>query len=220
MSPLPNVGRTIRGFKSVDGFEENTYVLCDVASRECIIIDPGATSHEVITYVDREGLTVKLILATHAHVDHVVSAPMLAERFGSRFLVNKADSGLLSTVAEQATMFGYPFKGEIKADGFFEEGSVFELGTHSLEVLHTPGHTPGSSCLLVNNGMLFTGDTLFAGSIGRTDFPGGSPSQMASSLRRLISLPEATTIYPGHEAESTIGDEKATNPFLLSGDLG
>jgi glyoxylase-like metal-dependent hydrolase (beta-lactamase superfamily II) len=216
---LPSVDQTIKRFKSEDGFEENTYVLCENAGRECIVIDPGATAEEVIAYVDRGGLRVKLILATHAHVDHVVSAPLLAERLGSRFLVNRADSGLLSTVAEQATAFGYPFTGEIKADGFFDEGSVFGLGALSIEVLHTPGHTPGSSCFLVNRRTLFTGDTLFAGSIGRTDFPGGSPRQMGSSLKRLAALPDPTIILPGHEGESTIGDEKASNPFLLSGDL-
>lgn len=219
MSARPSVGPTVERFRSDDGFEENTYVLCERAGRECIVIDPGATAREVMAYIDREGLRVKLILATHAHVEHVVSAELLGERFGSRFLINSADSRLLSTVAEQAVAFGYPFEGEIKADGFFEEEGLFELGALNIEILHTPGHTPGSSCFFINRRTLFTGDTLFAGSIGRTDFPGGSPSQMMSSLKRLICLPDTTKIYPGHGGESTIGNEKASNPFLLSWDL-
>jgi glyoxylase-like metal-dependent hydrolase (beta-lactamase superfamily II) len=209
--------QTIRRFTSVDGFGENTYVLSEKGGRECIVIDPGDTAQEVLAYVRQEGFKVVLILATHAHVDHVSSAPLLTMSLGARFLVNRADSGLLSGVAEQAVAFGYPFKGEIKADGFFEEGSAFELGALHIEVLHTPGHTPGSSCFLVDTDTLFTGDTLFAGSIGRTDFPGGSTLQMARSLRRLAALPDPTVILPGHEGGSTIGEEKESNPFLLSG---
>jgi hydroxyacylglutathione hydrolase len=211
---------TIRRFVSRDGFEENTYVLRESTGRDCIIIDPGDTSRDVTDYVNKGGLKVKLILATHAHVDHVASAPVLAERFGSRFLLNSADSGLLASIADQATAFGYPLEGQVKADGFFEEGTVFELGAIKIEVMHTPGHTPGSSCFFVNRLTLFTGDTLFAGSIGRTDFPGGSISLMASSLKRLAALPDQTVILPGHEGSSTIGQEKGSNPFLSPENLG
>jgi len=211
---------SVRGFKSADGFGENTYVLSERGGRDCIVIDPGDTAHEVIAYVRHEDIRVVLILATHAHIDHVSSAPVLMESSGARFLVNKADSGLLSEAAEQAVAFGYPFKGKIMADGFFEEGRSFELGGLRIEVLHTPGHTPGSSCFLVGGDTLFTGDTLFAGSIGRTDFPGGSTLQMEKSLHRLATLPDRTVILPGHEGSSTIGEEKETNPFLISGRSG
>jgi len=213
--PNPKGRRWINRFISSDGFEENAYLFGDAASRECVLIDPGASAERVIAYVESEDLSVMAILATHAHIDHVVSAPILSRRFGTPFLVHAQDEGLLDGLAQQAASFGYKLMEKVKADGFFQEGTVFHVGSLSLQVLHTPGHTPGSSCFM-SGGDLFTGDTLFAGSIGRTDFPGGSTSEMTRSLKRLASLPEALAIYPGHEGESTIGEEKATNPFLLS----
>ncbi|MGA1974060.1 MAG: MBL fold metallo-hydrolase [Conexivisphaerales archaeon] len=208
------LSRMVERFTSNDAFEENIYVLYDRAAKECIIIDPGAGASEVIAFVEGEGCKVQSILATHAHIDHVVSAPALVERFRSPFLVPKADLPLLDGIKEQADAFGYHFKGDVRADGSFEGGASFELGAHRIDVLHTPGHTPGSSCFFLDRNMLFTGDTLFAGSIGRTDLPRGSPKDMVASLKKLAALPGLVVIYPGHDEESTIGEEKATNPYL------
>jgi hydroxyacylglutathione hydrolase len=212
---LLTLGYAIERFVSDDGFEENTYVLVEKDHRECFIIDPGASAEAVIAYVEREDVHAKTVLATHGHIDHVVSAPTLSKRFNAQFLLNDRDAPLLSSLKQQAALFGYDLRHEVKADGFFAEGSAFHLGSLLIEVLHTPGHTPGSSCFLVGGGDLFTGDTLFAGSIGRTDLPGGSAGDMARSLRRLAALPETIKIHPGHEGVSAIGDEKRLNPFLL-----
>jgi glyoxylase-like metal-dependent hydrolase (beta-lactamase superfamily II) len=200
---------------STDAFEENTYLLSDLRSKECFIIDPGGAAEEVISLVERSGLKVVKILATHGHIDHVASAPLLTRRFHAPLLIHGDDSWLLESIADQASAFGYGFRGSIKADGFLSEGDLLELGSLRLEVWHTPGHTPGSSCFFVNGEVLFSGDTLFAGSIGRTDFQGGSTTQMAASLKKLMGLPDRVKIYPGHEGESTIGNERESNPFLF-----
>ena len=206
----------ITSFVSTDGFEENAYILSEAEGGECLVIDPGASADRVIAHVVAGKLKVTRILATHAHIDHVACAGLLSRHFGVPFLLNSYDSPMLSTLKEQALEFGYRELPDVTADGLFAEGTRFQVGSVSLVVLGTPGHTPGSSCFLVGERDLFTGDTLFAGSIGRTDFPGGSPSQMEDSLKRLASLPGETSIYPGHGGTSTIGNERAHNPFLLS----
>ena len=205
-----SVERTV----SDDGFLENAYVLSEPASRECLVVDPGASAARLISYVEEEELHVKAILATHGHIDHVVGVPRLIRRFSVPFMINRLDSPMLDDLGLQASAFGYDFDGEVKADGFFDETTTFRLGPIVVSVMHTPGHTPGSSCFMAGEGDLITGDTLFAGSIGRTDLPGGSPRDMANSLRRLAALPASISIYPGHGEGSSIGAERARNPFL------
>ncbi len=206
---------TVERILSNDAFGENTYVLTDGSTGNCIIIDPGASAAEVVSLVKQHDRRVTSILATHGHIDHVASATTLVRQFGAPFLIHRADEPLLDSLADQAAMFGYRAVGPVKADGFLKEGDVVELGSLSVRVWHTPGHTPGSSCFLVDDELAFTGDTLFAGSIGRTDFEGGSYSQMMASLARLMGLPGATRIYPGHEGESTIETERSSNPFIV-----
>lgn len=206
----------IERFVSADAFAENTYVLYDLPSKEALIIDPGGAVPAVIRFIQEKGLSVAKILATHCHVDHLIGAPALARRYHVPLLMHRADSELLAGVPEQAAAFGLVLGGTVRCDGFFEEGASFAAGGTRVAVLHTPGHTPGSSCFSVEDQVLFTGDTLFAGSIGRTDLQGGSYPDIMKSLRRLASLPAGTVIYPGHEDESTIGVERATNPFLIA----
>ncbi len=159
-----------------------------------MIIDPGASAEMVADYIAGKGLRVKAIIATHAHIDHVISAPWLSRRFRAPFLVNRLDGALLSTLAQQGAALGYGVTQEVQADEFYDDKSSFQLGSMPIRVLHTPGHTPGSSCLFAGVGALFTGDTLFAGTIGRTDFPEGSPVDMNHSLRILTALPRAVKI--------------------------
>ena len=207
-------GLSIKRITSNDVFGENAYVVYDMHSLEAIIIDPGGAPNEILSFVREKGLSVKRIFATHAHIDHVASVPVLSDQLGSPFSLHRGDVPLLGAMAEQAAAFSYPFSGSIKVGSLLEDGSSYEWGSIRLRVMHTPGHTPGSSCLVVNDDALFTGDTLFAGSIGRTDLPGGSYPQIMASLKRLTLLPDETRVLPGHGEASTIGEEKALNPFL------
>lgn len=205
----------VERFVSADAFAENTYLFYDASTLEGVVIDPGATVEELLHLISRKAISVKYILATHAHVDHVVGAPPLIRRLGAPFMVHKSDAGLLSSARLQAATFGYRLNEDVKASSFFDDRDVFGISDMTLRVIHTPGHSRGSSCFFVDNEILFTGDTLFAGSVGRTDLPGGSAKDLTSSLKLLAGLDDDVIIYPGHMEESTIGAEKASNPFMV-----
>ena len=197
----------------VGPFAANCYLVACAETKEAVIIDPGAEGRRIIKRVHDLGLKVKYIINTHAHIDHVGANAEVKEAFNAPVLVHAADAPLLRS--PQASMA--LFMGQSKVtppDWTLEEGDLLEAGTLRIKVLETPGHTPGGISLDIN-GVLFTGDTLFACSIGRTDFPGGSFRQIIKSIKdKLLSYPDDTRVFPGHGPPTSVGDERLYNPFL------
>ena len=194
----------------------NCTILGDEVTHEAIVVDPGDNIPEILSRLQKHGLTVRQIVVTHAHIDHVGGAAQLRKLTGAPVVMNQQDLGLLGMMEMQAGWLGVPTPEVAPPDASAEDGLTVGLATLPAEVLHTPGHTPGSICLLFPaQHLLLAGDTLFAGSIGRTDLPGGDGHQILRSLRdRLLVLPDATRVLPGHGPETTIGEERHSNPFL------
>jgi glyoxylase-like metal-dependent hydrolase (beta-lactamase superfamily II) len=185
----------------------NCYVVNSQQTKDSIIIDPGlefsSEAQQILDYITRKALKVKFIVNTHGHEDHISGDAVFQEKFKVPIYIHKYDAHYIEG-------FG---KGKFAANVLLEDGSLIEFGGESLKVMHTPGHTAGSMCILGER-LVFTGDTLFAGGIGRTDFPGGSVSDMRLSLQKLMRLPDNFLIYPGHGPTSIMGEEKRVNPFL------
>jgi glyoxylase-like metal-dependent hydrolase (beta-lactamase superfamily II) len=194
----------------------NCTILGDEVTREALVVDPGDNLPEILSRLQKHGLTVRQIVVTHAHIDHVGGAAQLRKLTGAPVVMNQQDLGLLGMMEMQAGWLGVPTPQVAPPDASAEDGLTIGLAALPAQVLHTPGHTPGSICLLFSNQhLLLAGDTLFAGSIGRTDLPGGDGQQILRSLReRLLVLPDATRVVPGHGPETTIGEERQSNPFL------
>jgi glyoxylase-like metal-dependent hydrolase (beta-lactamase superfamily II) len=199
----------------------NCHLLADARTREAVVIDPGDDAPEILAVIRRLGLRVVALLHTHAHFDHIGATRELREATGAPVLLHAGDRELYEALPEQVAafggMFGLPL-GEARepapVDRFVEDGDVVRFGREELRVLHTPGHTPGSVCY-AGEGRVFTGDTLFRRSIGRTDLPGGDFEREARSiLERLYTLDPGTVVYPGHGPETRIGEERAENPFV------
>ncbi len=197
----------------------NCSILGDETTREAMVVDPGDNIAGILSRLKKHGLTVRQIVVTHAHIDHVGGAVQLKKLTGAPILLNQNDLGLLGMMEMQAGWLGVATPEVAPPDASAEDGLVIGLSTLPAEVLHTPGHTPGSICLLfAPQQLLLAGDTLFAGSIGRTDLPGGDGRQILRSIRdRLMVLPETTRVVPGHGQQTTIGEEKQSNPFLQPG---
>lgn len=202
-------------------FQENTYVVWDEASMEAAIVDCGALfpqeEERIEAFVSDNNLKVKYILNTHLHLDHCFGNAWAAERYGILPMAHKDDETLLARMGEQARMFGLPF--EVKTEklgGYLNDNDVLMLGENEIKVIHTPGHSRGGICFYIPSaGWLISGDSLFEGSIGRTDLEGGSYATLIKSItERLMTLPEETVVYPGHGPYTTIGNEKRMNPFL------
>jgi glyoxylase-like metal-dependent hydrolase (beta-lactamase superfamily II) len=194
----------------------NCTILGDEATHEAIVVDPGDNIPEILAHLQKHGLTVRQIVVTHAHIDHVGGAAILKKVTGAPVLLHQQDLGLLGAMEMQAGWLGVPTPQVAPPDASADDGLVIGLAALPGEVLHTPGHTPGSICLLFpGQNLLLAGDTLFAGSIGRTDLPGGDGRQILRSLRdRLLVLPDKTRVLPGHGPQTTIGEERQSNPFL------
>jgi len=191
-------------------FQMNSYILKD--GGEAIVVDPGEAAPELLAAL--ENVRVKMVVNTHCHIDHVGGNAAVVTASGAPLACHKGDLTLLHALAEQGMMFGVSAPASPEPDVFLEEGNVIEVGSITLEVRHTPGHSPGH-IVLVADGFALVGDVLFAGSIGRTDLPGGSHRQLLASIRdKLLGLPDHTRIYSGHGPETTIGQERANNPFL------
>ncbi len=196
----------------VGSMEVNCYLVGKEPSKEIAIIDPGDDFSRIKKAIDRLKLIPKFIINTHGHMDHIGAD----DKFNLPIYIHRLDKDCLFNPEKNlSAMFGlsYSVKSQAKP---LEDGDIINLGDLNLEVMHTPGHTIGSICLKVNN-IVFTGDTLFLGGVGRTDFPGSSEENLFSSIKkRLLVLDDETIIYPGHGPESTIGKEKERNPFLMS----
>jgi hydroxyacylglutathione hydrolase len=194
----------------------NCTILGDEVTREGVVVDPGDNIPEILSRLHKHGLTLRQIVITHAHIDHVGGAVLLKKATGAPVFLNQHDLGLLGAMEIQAGWIGVPTPEVASPDASADDGLTVGLASLRGVVIHTPGHTPGSICLLFpQQHLLLAGDTLFAGSIGRTDLPGGDGAQILRSLRdRLMVLPEPTRVLPGHGPETTIGEEKQSNPFL------
>lgn len=194
----------------------NCSILGDEQTHEAMVIDPGDQIDDILQILAEEKLTLKQIVVTHAHIDHVGGAMKLKKATGAPILMNQDDHALLKMLPMQAAWVGMRPPGPVEIDETVGQGRVLKFGTIPVNVIHTPGHTEGSICLfLPDEKKLIAGDTLFAGSIGRTDLPGGSMDKIMRSLHtRVLALPDDTEVTPGHGPQTTIGDERETNPFL------
>lgn len=197
----------------------NCTILGDELTHEAVVVDPGDNLPEIFSRLQKHGLTLRQIIVTHAHIDHVGGAALLKKMTGAPVFLNKNDLELLGAMEMQAGWLGVPTPEVAPPDASAEDRTRIGLTSMPAEVIHTPGHTPGSICLLFpGQNLLLAGDTLFAGSIGRTDLPGGDGRQILRSLReRLLVLPDTTRVLPGHGPETTIGEERQSNPFLQPG---
>ena len=195
----------------------NCSVIGDETTREAMVIDPGDDIEDVLALIQKHNLTVKQIVVTHAHIDHVGGAMKLRAATGAPILLNQNDHALLKMLDVQAAWIGVEDPGKVEIDRSIGQGDTVRAGSLAANVIHTPGHTEGSVCLYFPvEKKLIAGDTLFAGSIGRTDLWGGSMEKMMDSLvHKLLALPDDTVVYPGHGITTTIGEERQSNPFLI-----
>jgi len=195
----------------------NCTILGDEPSREAIVVDPGYDIPRILTTLAKHQLTVRQIVVTHAHIDHIASALDLQQITGAPILYNAADLPLAAMMDEQAAWIGVETPKVKPPDHSPADSEHVRVRGIDAQVLHTPGHTEGSVCLyLPAESLLLAGDTLFAGSIGRTDLPGGNFNKLIQSIReRLLPLPGATLVIPGHGPATTIGEERVSNPFLV-----
>jgi len=198
---------------SVEAMEANCYILECEETQAAIVIDPGSDAAEIFSVIGKQNLQLKLIVNTHAHIDHIAANSDLKEKTSASLCIHSADAVMLVNPQKNLSFFiGIPVSSP-SPDRLLEDGDILEAGTLRLKVMHTPGHSPGSICLL-GDGCIFTGDLLFAGGIGRYDFPGSSYKALMDSLQKVMMLNDNLVVYPGHGPATTIGDERRTNPFL------
>jgi hydroxyacylglutathione hydrolase len=200
---------------------KNGYVVWDDGTREAALVDPGDEVDELLACASAERLSVRHILLTHAHLDHITGVAAARDALGVPVWLHRDDLSLYDGVVEQGRMFGLAVDPQPPVDRFYEPGTPIRIGSLQVDVRHTPGHCPGGVCLAIGAAddprrELFVGDTLFAGSIGRTDLPGGDYETLIRSIRDvLFSYPDDTVVRSGHGPDTTIGRERRTNPFLV-----
>jgi hydroxyacylglutathione hydrolase len=206
--------------RAVAPFYKNGFVLGCEDTREGLLIDPGDEVDELLSAVEQHRLSIRFILLTHAHIDHITGVAAAKQAVGAPVVLHKGDLFLYNAVVQQGQMLGVPATPQPDVDLFYDGTGPWRFGNYAAWVHHTPGHCPGGVCLAVGRNTdamrtLFVGDTLFAGSIGRVDLPGGDLQTLLRSIRDvLFAFPDDTIVYPGHGEPTTVGVEKRTNPFL------
>jgi glyoxylase-like metal-dependent hydrolase (beta-lactamase superfamily II) len=206
--------------RAVEPFMKNGYVLGCEETRQGVVIDPGDDVELLLEAVEKHGLTIRYILLTHAHMDHVTGVARAKQTLGAPVGLHRDDNFLYKAVVQQGIAFGFHVDPQPPVDFFYDGAGPWRFGRYGAWVYHTPGHCPGGVCLAVGRDdaperTLFVGDTLFAGSIGRTDLPGGDLETLLRSIREvLFSFPDETVVLSGHGEPTTIGREKRTNAFL------
>lgn len=199
----------------VGAFQENCWVIGNRRTAEAICIDPGEQADDILHMASEMGVTIKLIANSHAHLDHVLGVRGVQSDDNAQFLLHEADLDILQGAAESAARFGMQVEQPPDPDHFIDDAQTVEVDGVQLQVIHTPGHTRGSVCFY-GHGVLFSGDTLFKQSIGRTDLPGGDFDQeMSSIIDKLLQLPDDTIVLPGHMDQTTLAAERTQNPFIL-----
>jgi hydroxyacylglutathione hydrolase len=196
--------------------EVNCYILGDEDTREAVVIDPGGDEAEILEVLNHNKFQLKLIIDTHGHFDHVDANQPLKEATGAKIAIHELDAPALSQPSQEALFFTGNRLRRSEADILLKESDILTFGKYRLQVLHTPGHTPGSiSLVLENHTYVYVGDLLFAGSIGRTDFPGGSYEALINAVRtKIFPLGDNYTVYPGHGPVTTVAQERKYNPFF------
>ncbi|MGH7719246.1 MAG: MBL fold metallo-hydrolase [Gemmatimonadaceae bacterium] len=197
----------------VGAFQENSYLLADETSGSAVLVDPGAEPERLLEAARHAGVRIEAVWLTHAHVDHVGAVAGVKRAANVPVYLHPLDEPLYRTAVQHGLAFGLRVEEPPPADRALAEGDELRLGSLTFEVMHTPGHSPGH-VVIHGHGVAFVGDCLFAGSVGRTDLPLSNGGDLARSLRRIAALPEDTVAYPGHGPATSIGRERATNPFL------
>jgi hydroxyacylglutathione hydrolase len=198
----------------VGALETNCYIVYCQKTLECAVIDPGAEAEKIIRLIAHMGLKPTALINTHGHVDHVGANRDIKDKFDIPLYIHVADAPMLENVLQTELSFFLGAKESPPPDKFLEEGDEIKIGTVTLLVLHTPGHSPGSVSL-IGDGILFSGDTLFFGGVGRTDLPGGSWAELERSIReKIFTLPADTLVLTGHGPTTTVGQEMEFNPFI------
>jgi len=199
----------------VDPLASNCYLAWDTENNEAVVIDPGGEAERIIKEIDRLKLNLRYILNTHGHVDHIAANGRLKDRYGVPLLIHEADAPMLADPdLNMSAFYGFPVTSP-KQDGFLVSGEKVAFGDLALEIIHTPGHSPGGVSFYSKE-VVFSGDVLFFGSIGRYDLPNGDGELLIRSIKEnLLALPENTRVFPGHGQNTTIGMEKKCNPFLV-----
>jgi len=207
---------------TVGMFQSNCFVVSCEDTRAAIVIDPGDEGDRILAHVDQKKLDVKMVVCTHGHIDHVAALPVVAQALGCPVLMHSGDLPLYESIDRQAMLFGLETPGKVKIDRILAGGEKLTFGNLTGEVIHTPGHSPGGVCIAfagVKPPVVFVGDVLFRGSIGRTDLMGASERQMMKTLKEIIlELPDEMIVYSGHGPETTIARERRSNPFLIDAD--
>lgn len=194
--------------------QANCYIIGCEETLTAAVIDPGGEPERILAALAESKLTLKYIINTHGHFDHVGANHRLKEVTGAQLMIHALDAPLLDQLASSARMFGLSAENSPPPDRTVDDGDDVTFGNIVLRVIHTPGHSPGGISLLTDNSV-FVGDTLFAGSVGRTDLPGGDPSTLKASIQqKLFTLSDDVTVYPGHMGQTSIGKERRTNPFV------
>ncbi|NTU43687.1 MAG: MBL fold metallo-hydrolase [Nitrospirales bacterium] len=194
----------------VGPLQVNCFIIADRETGDALVIDPGDEPERILDQV--KGLSVRQVVCTHGHFDHVGAVAEISEATGAQISLHAAELETYRSASDMAALWGFEVNPMPEPGILLAEGDTLQAGSISLRVIHTPGHSPGGICLL-GEGIAVTGDTLFAGSVGRTDFPGGDQGRLVESFRRLMALPEETRVLPGHGPETTIGRERRDNLF-------